>query len=371
MSIKIRCFAALALALPLGCGQSAPTRTITGQLTMSAFPTDNPVVIAQSAGQRAFVTAVSPTGRFSITVPAGQSYRLTLANTLKAGGYAGISKINWPGAGRWAQVGPGGTLALGAIHPATTGTTGGLSTADHGSDDGVSGDGSSSSESSGESERDDDGIEQCHAPGGEAKLPYAVRPQPGQSFQLSDAFALEGPQPAAILSVTMDGGTWRLAELQANASFVVTDADCTHAGNRDVGRDRVFVTWKNADGTTATDHLDIRYCDGGGSSGGSSSGHDDLTDDGCEDDGAEMCDDDSASESSCDGKADGVDRDDDADEHEASTCAAGTPAPTTGGGTTGSTGGGQAGAACTVNSDCAAGLECNTSTCIVPPSPIQ
>ncbi len=37
-------------------------------------------------------------------------------------------------------------------------------------------------------------------------------------------------------------------------------------GNRDtpsrldIGRDRVVVTWMNADQTQSTDHLDIRYC---------------------------------------------------------------------------------------------------------------
>lgn len=40
----------------------------------------------------------------------------------------------------------------------------------------------------------------------------------------------------------------------------MTDADCTHVGNRDVGRDRVVVTWTNANGSTQSDHLDIRYC---------------------------------------------------------------------------------------------------------------
>ena len=56
------------------------------------------------------------------------------------------------------------------------------------------------------------------------------------------------------------GGTWRLTELQAGSSFVVTQADCAHEGNRDIGRDRVVVTWMNLDGSTESDHLDLRYC---------------------------------------------------------------------------------------------------------------
>jgi hypothetical protein len=58
----------------------------------------------------------------------------------------------------------------------------------------------------------------------------------------------------------MTGGSWRLTR-RKRASFVVTQDDCDHAGNRDTGRDRVFVTWTTATGGTATDHLDIRYCD--------------------------------------------------------------------------------------------------------------
>jgi hypothetical protein len=98
---------------------------------------------------------------------------------------------------------------------------------------------------------------------GDVDLPYDIRPQLGDTVRpVIDAFASEGAQPAAIVSVTMDGGgAWRLSELQNGDAFTVTQDDCDHVGNRDVGRDRVFVTWENADGTTETDHLDIRYCD--------------------------------------------------------------------------------------------------------------
>lgn len=91
----------------------------------------------------------------------------------------------------------------------------------------------------------------------EAELPYAAELALGESFQLSLAF--EGT-PAEILSVEMEGGDWRLAELRSDTPFTVTEADCTHRGNRDVGRDRVFVSWRNADGSTELDHLDLRYC---------------------------------------------------------------------------------------------------------------
>lgn len=122
-----------------------------------------------------------------------------------------------------------------------------------------------------DSDDDNDGIDDeddCdEVEGGDSDssdLPYDVKMQLGQSVTpIVDAFAEKGSQPAAILSVEMDGGgsSWRLAELQSGATFVVNDADCSHAGNRDVGRDRVIVTWQNADGTEESDHLDLRYCD--------------------------------------------------------------------------------------------------------------
>jgi len=93
-------------------------------------------------------------------------------------------------------------------------------------------------------------------------LPYDVRPQLGQmTHPVLDAFAERGGAAPQIVSVTLEGSTWRLTELQAGTAFTVTQADCDHAGNRDTGRDRVVVTWKNADQSQSTDHLDIRYCD--------------------------------------------------------------------------------------------------------------
>jgi hypothetical protein len=118
---------------------------------------------------------------------------------------------------------------------------------------------------------DDDGIdddedcdEQEGGDGDEAELPYDVRMQEGESVTpIADAFAEKGSHPQAILSVEMDGGGtgWRLAELQAGATFTVSSTDCAHTGNRDIGRDRVIVTWRNASGAVESDHLDLRYCD--------------------------------------------------------------------------------------------------------------
>jgi len=93
-------------------------------------------------------------------------------------------------------------------------------------------------------------------------LPYDVRPQLGKTTRpILDAFAERGGTAPQIVSVTMEGASWRLTELQAGTAFTVTQADCDHAGNRATGRDRVVVTWTGANQTQSTDHLDIRYCD--------------------------------------------------------------------------------------------------------------
>ncbi|MGE0871134.1 MAG: hypothetical protein AB7P03_21395 [Kofleriaceae bacterium] len=123
----------------------------------------------------------------------------------------------------------------------------------------------------GDGDGDGDGIsdsDDCDEQEGEdddsADLPYDVKMQLGDEVTpIADAFAERGGQPAEIVAVEMDGGSgdWRVTQLRAGARFVVTNDDCAHQGNRDIGRDRVLVTWRNADGSTETDHLDLRYCE--------------------------------------------------------------------------------------------------------------
>ena len=99
--------------------------------------------------------------------------------------------------------------------------------------------------------------------GDEGELPYDIKMQEGHSYRpIIDAFAEKGGQPASIVSITFDGGgSWRETELLAGTAFQVTANDCAHAGNRDVGRDRVIVTWTNSGGSSESDHLDLRYCE--------------------------------------------------------------------------------------------------------------
>ena len=105
---------------------------------------------------------------------------------------------------------------------------------------------------------DGDGIpndQDCDEPPGEDHdkdgdaLPYDVRPQLGDTTTpVVDAFKESGGAVPTIVSVTMDGGSWRLAELQAGTAFVVTQDDCDHAGNRDTVATASSSTWKRPTG---------------------------------------------------------------------------------------------------------------------------
>jgi hypothetical protein len=97
---------------------------------------------------------------------------------------------------------------------------------------------------------------------GEIDLPYDIKMALGETYTpILDAFAEKGAVPTGTITLEMDGSDWRLAELEANTPFTITQEDCDHEGNRDVGRDRVFVTWETPGGGSETDHLDLRYCE--------------------------------------------------------------------------------------------------------------
>lgn len=111
------------------------------------------------------------------------------------------------------------------------------------------------------SDPDGDGVVN---PVAEADLPYDVRMALGETHNpVIDAFMEKGGLPAALVAVEMDDGGdgWRLSELRAAVPYTITQEDCDHEGNRDVGRDRVNITWRNPDGSEETDHLDLRYCE--------------------------------------------------------------------------------------------------------------
>lgn len=383
------------------------TSTVSGTIALSAYSgLDNPVVISRGASGRIFVAPVLRTGAFQVSLPANDSYRFVLASTRADRSYAGVSEIHWAGGVVWGKVPAGKSgLDLGTVRPAGSNalasSSSGVSAQDHGGSSGgsSSGGGGSSSSNTSSSAAADDGTNagsasSCKLPG-EAKLPYDVKPQLGQTFRLVDAFLLEGPAPASIVNVTMDNPSYHLAELSANAPFVITQADCDHKGNRDVGRDRIFVTWQNAGGGTQTDHLDIRYCEAGGrvpDDTAAAAGTTTPASGECKDADAPLCRDsaDAMPESECTG--DELDADD--TDHSAagsvsttdhggggkSSCdddipvctggSAGGGTATGGGAAGGATGGASAGnvpggGGCVVTADCKLGLACFNSTCVV------
>ena len=234
----------LLLLLLVGCSTSDPgaSRQISGQLsTQSMLMLDNPAIIVETGDGARRVARVARTGEFQILVPTNTSLHLGIATTLPSGALRETSTIVWPS--RSTVVQPGTPIELGTVYR-------------RGEDASVCG-------REGHS-RDDDSDGSCPSPAAQrADLPYDARLPIGATFRLSNAFFEKGPAPAKILSVTMSGGDWRLVELKSDALFTVTQADCAHAGNRSTGRDRVEVTWQNNDGSTQTDHLDLRYCDGG------------------------------------------------------------------------------------------------------------
>jgi hypothetical protein len=80
-------------------------------------------MIAESSDLRVFVAPISKSGTFRLSLPAGVSYRITLANTVRAGVYTAVGKVHWPlqsGARRWATVGAGDALDLGVVYKRST-----------------------------------------------------------------------------------------------------------------------------------------------------------------------------------------------------------------------------------------------------------
>jgi hypothetical protein len=116
-----------ALGFATGCSSSS-TRAVSGQLRVDTSTMNHPVVIAQSSDHRVFVASVTASGRFTLQLPAGVAYRMTLASsTSRSDVFNAAARINWPlqsGASRWAVVGGGAAINLGAIYQRGTRPTG-------------------------------------------------------------------------------------------------------------------------------------------------------------------------------------------------------------------------------------------------------
>jgi hypothetical protein len=126
----------------VGCDSSQP-RTVHGQINMSDYSLRQPVVLVESSNKLGYVARVSATGSFNIMVPAGQSYRLTLADRGSGGPLALVSRILWSAKGRnfvWGKVGNGSTINFGLIRPlgavtVATANSQGLNSNSQGEDD--------------------------------------------------------------------------------------------------------------------------------------------------------------------------------------------------------------------------------------------
>lgn len=268
-------------------GGEAP---VTGKVDLMAFGrTQARLVAVDDQGQR-HEAEVRQDGRFEIPLVAGESWALALADD--DGVFAPITFKN--GAARVSSIRPDDSLDVGAVRPvddsenrsdddphhgrchhlnddsirsrgtvlaeAEVDLAGHRAFDDHPHPEGALGDDDSDFRPNGlDDDRDDDGVcDDDSSVSTALSLPYAVKLAVGETFQLSRAF--EGNGTPTNISVEMTGSTWRLTELRADTPFVVEAADCAHEGNRDTGRDRIFVAWTDPTGRRALEHLDLRYC---------------------------------------------------------------------------------------------------------------
>jgi hypothetical protein len=268
----------LLASLAWGCSEKATSdgelASVSGRLALAEYPgLTSPVLIAQAEDGGYVRAAISADGEFALQLSEHGKFRFAVAHLAPDGTLVIVARIRLSDDAFWARLAAGAHVDLGTVRPSDEGVHSYDSYDDYGGH--------------GEDDRDDDaGVRDASTSvcardagnTGAADLPYDVKLAIGDVFRLSDAFREKGPLPAAIVSVSMEGESWRLPELRADTSFVVSEQDCAHEGNRDIGRDRVFVTWQNADGSRETDHLDLRYCEDS-SSGSSGSGSDKDGDD--------------------------------------------------------------------------------------------
>jgi hypothetical protein len=289
---------------------STADATVTGRLATASYALTAPAVVAESSHGKFFAVQPNADGSFTLALPGDDDYRLSVADAAAGASLVAVSRIRVldDAGSHWVRLEHGAELELGEVRDDD----------DDGKGRGTVVSGAPNSVCVPGGGGNDDGEE--------ADLPYNVKLALGQTFQLSDAFLEKGPKPAAVLSVTMDGGDHRLAELSADTPFVVSAEDCSHAGNRDVGRDRLIITWQNADGSVETDHMELRYCDGAPAvDGGRAADGGDGRDDGDDNSGSGHGDDDRDSDESSASDPD----DDESDDH--SVCAPGEqPAPVCG-----------------------------------------
>ena len=102
-----------------GCG-APQSAMLSGHLENGAFALDNSVVIAETLAGTRYATHVRADLSFQLTIPVGETYKLSLANTTRAGTYHVISRIDVAtetGPSRYAVIADAGAYALGAVRP--------------------------------------------------------------------------------------------------------------------------------------------------------------------------------------------------------------------------------------------------------------
>ena len=120
------------VASTLGCGsspQGGDTATVAGALSTTTWDVTNMQAIVKTRSSGTYRTAVDANGRFSLRVPAGQSYELLIARVLPSSkqqvlGHLAIRTT----AGKSVWIAPRGTLALGHLVRAGTTQSAGLTT---------------------------------------------------------------------------------------------------------------------------------------------------------------------------------------------------------------------------------------------------
>jgi hypothetical protein len=102
-----------------GCNHDSPqTQTIQGQINLSDYNLNHPQLLVEST-HASYVAPVAASGRFSVSVPAGSSYRLTLTDRTASGALSLVSRVLWSAQGHtfvWGLV-RGTSTNLGLIRP--------------------------------------------------------------------------------------------------------------------------------------------------------------------------------------------------------------------------------------------------------------
>ena len=148
------------------CSGGSPA-VLTGAITQGQYALDNPVVIATRLDGARFLSHIHRDGSFRLTVPAGATYALSLANTVAPGKYGTVSHIDWgtaEGSVRYLAIAAGGSIDLGHVSRLSyVATANGLQTQDKSLDDHSADGPDTEVESS-----DDDGspkeVDDCEAP---------------------------------------------------------------------------------------------------------------------------------------------------------------------------------------------------------------